>query len=134
MQTEFLFVYGTLMSLFNNSMAQYLRNNSWLINNGYFNGYLFDLGNFPGAVYNSQVKSKVYGEVYQVNRIEEVLKTLDNYEGVDDPNFNIYKRKIIPVNINKKIINATTYVYIKPFASFKKIESGNYSEYLKEKS
>ena len=134
MQSGFIFVYGTLMSEFNNPMAQLLRKTSVFIGKGYFNGLIFDLGNFPGAIYVAKEKNKVHGEIYQTDTISNVLKTLDKYEGIDDPYFDLYERKLLPITTNTKVINAETYTLKRTYTSSIKIENGDYLQYLKTKS
>ena len=130
MHNCFLFTYGTLMTAFNNPMAVFLRKNSKFIGKCYFKGLLFDLGHYPGAIYDPYQKSKVHGELYQIDNSNKVFKVLDEYEGIGDFHFDLYKREITPININNEVINAEAYIYNKPSNSLKVIETGDYTMYL----
>jgi len=132
MVPPYLFVYGTLMSTFNNPMALYLRKNARLKAKGHFNGLLFDLGNYPGAVYKSDSMHTVLGEVYQLSKEEAIFNILDVYEGINDPDFNLYERVIIPVNINNKVYNNFVYL-LRKIPGDPIIESGDYNLYINTK-
>ena len=133
MKPVYLFTYGTLMSGFNNSMALYLRKNAQLIAKAYFNGLMFDLGSYPGAIYESDTTHKVHGEVYQLLTNNDVIfEILDVYEGINDPYFNLYERKVIPVNVNNNVYNNFVYLLREtPRASI--IDSGDYNFYINNK-
>ncbi len=133
MKPVYLFTYGTLMSGFNNSMALYLRKNAQLIAKARFNGLLFDLGSYPGAIYQEDSKHKVFGEVYQLSSNSNVIfEILDVYEGINDPDFNLYERKVIPVNVNNTVYNNFVYLLREtPKASL--INGGDYNLYINDK-
>lgn len=132
MEPLYLFVYGTLMSTFNNPMAIYLRKNALLIGKGYFNGFLFDFGNYPGAVYKSDSTEKVIGEMYQLSNDDVIFKILDIYEGINDPDFNLYERNVIPVNVDNKVYNNYVYV-LKKTPEVLLINGGDYNLYINDK-
>lgn len=132
MRPVYLFVYGTLMSTFNNPMALYLRKNARLIGKGHFNGLLFDFGNYPGAVYKSDSTDKVIGEMYQLSNDDVIFNILDIYEGISDPDFNLYERNVIPVNIDNKVYNNFVYI-LKKTPEALLINGGDYNLYLNSK-
>lgn len=133
MEPVYLFVYGTLMSTFNNPMALYLRKNARLIGKGHFNGFLFDLGSYPGAIHEPGSIHKVMGEMYQLSNDDNaIFKMLDIYEGINDSDFNLYERNVIPVNIDNKAYN--NYVYIlKKTPEALLINGGDYNLYINDK-
>ena len=120
------------MSGFNNPMALYLRKNARLTAKGHFNGLLFDMGSYPGAVYKPDSIHKVFGEVYQVSDDDVIFKKLDIYEGINDPDFNLYERNIIPVIINHKVYNNFVYV-LKKTPEVSLINGGDYNLYINKK-
>lgn len=131
MTPVYLFVYGTLMSGFNNPMALYLRENARLKAKGCFDGLLFDFGSYPGAIYKPGSIQKVHGEVYQLSNEDVIFAILDIYEGLDDPDFNLYEKAIIPVHVNNKVYNNYVYLLKKtPEASL--IDSGDYDFHINE--
>jgi gamma-glutamylcyclotransferase (GGCT)/AIG2-like uncharacterized protein YtfP len=117
-----LFVYGTLLSASKHPMAHYLRQNSQLIGPGFFPGLLYDLGMYPGAVYDPNTENFVHGEIYLFPEpaAENRLRTLDDYEG------NEYNRIVVPVKTADGFINCWTYVFNQPTASWPRIASGRY--------
>lgn len=121
------------MSTFNNPMALYLRKNARLTAKGHFMGLLFDLGSYPGAIYKSDSIHKVLGEMYQLQIDDDVIfKVLDIYEGINDPDFNLYERNVIPVNIDNKVYNNFVYV-LKKSPEVSLINGGDYNLYTNDK-
>ena len=57
---KYLFVYGSLMN-YDNEFAIYLNNNSRSYTKGNFNGLLYDMGEYPGAIFNKNTTYLVYG-------------------------------------------------------------------------
>ena len=80
--TDLLFVYGTLMNNIQSNIAGYLHQNSDFVGEGSLQGRLYDLGNYPGAIYDMQADSRVYGHMFRIFDPENMLKRLDFYEGI----------------------------------------------------
>ncbi|GAB3895376.1 hypothetical protein GCM10028803_11830 [Larkinella knui] len=99
-------------------MAHTLRQNSRLIGPGFFPGLVYDLGTYPGAVYDPSSGSHVHGEIYSVP--ETLLPTLDEYEGDE------YVRTIVPVETATGFIDCLVYLFNQPTDSFPPIASGRY--------
>jgi gamma-glutamylcyclotransferase (GGCT)/AIG2-like uncharacterized protein YtfP len=91
----YLFVYGTLKSHFDNDFAKYLRQHAELVGEGHVIGRLFLLGWYPGLVLDAD-GYEVKGEVYNINdQVEEdLLKKIDEYEGVEQGDYRRLKRKV----------------------------------------
>ncbi|MGM9512157.1 gamma-glutamylcyclotransferase family protein [Larkinella sp. GY13] len=117
-----LFVYGTLLSASKHPMAQDLRQKAQLLGPAFFPGRLYDLGTYPGAVYDPIAQTNVYGEVYSFT--ESVWKreqeTLDDYEG------NEYVRAIVPVQTDDGLVDCWMYLFKPPTDSLPLIASGRY--------
>lgn len=129
--TEFLFVYGTLLKQSNLQIASYLESNSIVVSEGSFHGVLYDIGEYPGAVFIPESKTKVHGIILQIFNPIDTLKKLDVYEetGFEFDQPNEYLRKKIPVNtINGKTMECWTYLYNHPIENKKQITSGRYFE------
>lgn len=129
MNTNFIFVYGLLKSIYDNEPARFVRKHCQLVDKGYFSGKLFDIGTYPGAIYDPESGLAVHGEVYWVTGNQLELETfLDHFEGVglefEKPNE--YKREIIPVTTGNKILNASCYLYNWNLDRAKLIASGRY--------
>lgn len=128
--TEFLFTYGTLMHGFSNPFAQRLHSLSTWEGAGTFPGSLYKISWYPGAIYDENADSQVYGEIYRLEEKEILLKELDEYEDVlEDEIQSLYLRKIIPVRIqNGSLLSCWVYLYNQDLSSLQKIESGNFRD------
>jgi len=123
---EFLFVYGTLLEP-ENPVGQLLRSNAEYYADGYFQGKLYDLGDYPGALESKNPKDKVFGSVFIVRKPETVFPVLDDYEEVGDqfPAPNEYTRKMIQVfTTNTELIYCHVYLFNRSVDCFRQIESG----------
>jgi gamma-glutamylcyclotransferase (GGCT)/AIG2-like uncharacterized protein YtfP len=129
-----IFVYGTLMGIFSNQYARLLQEEASLIGTATIPGHLFDLGLYPGALYDEKSKNKIHGEVYEFAGNKIVLE-LDFYEGnwekLKTPNEFI--RKSIPVFFDNDWTDCWFYQYNLDYRSYPLIKSGNYAQYLKGK-
>ena len=126
-----LFVYGTLRNGFENEYAQLLQKQAKVVGMGYFFGFLYDLGQYPGAVYDPAGTYRVFGDIILLQD-EKILDILDAYEGVDAwaPPPHEYKREIVEVFKDDQILPCWTYLYNFPVQSLKKISSGDYLQYI----
>ncbi len=127
--SDYLFVYGTLRPGFDNAFAQYLRQRSRYVGEGSFPGLLYDLGNYPGAVYQDDSATLVVGSIYDISKNRDAILTyLDYYEGVG-PEFEApteYIRTIIPVISNDNTFASWIYIYNHPTNGKPLILSGDY--------
>jgi gamma-glutamylcyclotransferase (GGCT)/AIG2-like uncharacterized protein YtfP len=128
-----LFVYGTLMNNIQSVIADFLHHNSDFVGEGYFSGKLYDLGSYPGAVYDMQVHSWVYGHVFKLHDPKNMLKRLDLYEGISllQPDKNEYRRALVPVDVKKELLDCWVYLYNFTTEGLKEIPDGHYLNYLK---
>lgn len=85
--TPYLFVYGTLMSTASGGLGggerERLAKTATLVAPAAFQGRLFDLGNYPGAIDTPDGEAAVAGEVWKFKAKEPDFAWLDDYEGVD---------------------------------------------------
>ncbi|WP_207422082.1 gamma-glutamylcyclotransferase family protein [Desertivirga brevis] len=130
--TQLLFVYGTLL-LPENMYARFLLENATLCSPGKFPGELFDLGAYPGAVINYDKDEFVFGKIFKMNDPDQILETLDDYEGLGEANCE-YERIIIEVSTTDGAVQCYSYIYVHPTSSKTKIEGGNYLRYLENKA
>jgi len=124
---KLLFVYGTLLQP-GNEFSDYLSKNSKKISQGKFSGKLYDLGQYPGAVYLPGSGSFVHGTVVSINNIPEVLQRLDYYEGIGSANCE-YKRDIIEIETNEGKLRCWVYLYILKEDGLALIPEGDYLKY-----
>lgn len=129
MESNYLFVYGTLLKDFDSYMSKFLQKNAEFVGEGYFLGKLFEISWYPGAIQSTHPNDKVYGHIFKILEPEKTFKILDDYEGIGDTgeHANEYKRVLIDANIsNTEIIKTWVYIYNLPTAHLKHIPSGKY--------
>jgi gamma-glutamylcyclotransferase (GGCT)/AIG2-like uncharacterized protein YtfP len=122
-----LFVYGTLLDD-KNEFGNYLKNNCTFYQNGRFNGRLYDIGDYPGAVYQPEFDGFVNGSIFVINSAEKTLKILDDYEGFgeEQPQPNEFIRELIEVKTDGAPISCWVYLYSLPVDGKRQIISGKY--------
>ena len=127
-----LFVYGTLRKNFENQYATLLQKKSKYLGNGYFFGLLYDIGYYPGAVYEPECNDKVFGDIVLFNH-KEVLEILDDYEGVNalDLQSCEFRREVVTVFMEGQPVSCWTYLYNHPVHHLKRIHSGDYLQFLR---
>lgn len=129
MNTEYLFVYGTLQEVVDNDMSRFLLRNSQPLAKGYFNGVLYRISWFPGAVLSTKTLDKVYGTIFKLNSAEFVFKTLDTYEGYDvnSPKTSLFRRTLITAYLEDDTeIKTWVYVFNQSVSNDKRIFSGDF--------
>ncbi|MCC8410080.1 gamma-glutamylcyclotransferase [Mucilaginibacter sp. UR6-1] len=124
-----LFVYGTLL-ITNNTFGAYLQSHCRLLTKGRVKGILYDAGEYPGAIINNS-GNYIYGHIYSINKPDNVLPILDDYEGIsiNEPLPHEYLRLLIPVETDAGMINCWMYVYNWPVDGLKVIDGGDYLVY-----
>jgi gamma-glutamylcyclotransferase (GGCT)/AIG2-like uncharacterized protein YtfP len=133
MINEFLFVYGTLLDV-DNEFGRYLNNNAIIIGTGRFKGRLFDIGEYPGAIIDTENGYPITGSICKLNNTE-ALKVLDDYEGFgphqDQPN--LFTRKLLPVETSDGVVDCWGYLYNLPIDGLAEIFSGDYLYFVDQK-
>ena len=124
---KYLFIYGSLMDEAN-EFGAYLQQNSSHVAEGHFNGLLYDMGEYPGAVYAPDAITKVYGEIRLLNNPADALKIIDEYEGYgpDEVQPNLFIRHLIAVQTGINNIICWVYLYNLGTEAYKQILSGKY--------
>ena len=113
------------MQGFDNPYARRLRLSSKYLGKGYFNGKLFRVEWYPGALYEPGAPTQVHGEIYQLSS-PEILKDLDEYEDVlEDEAASLYVRRVVPVrNSQEVVIPCWVYLYNKSISELPLIADG----------
>ncbi|GAB2599461.1 gamma-glutamylcyclotransferase family protein [Spirosoma areae] len=130
---DFLIVYGTLRPPFDNLFAQYLRQRGRCVGEGTFTGQVFDMGSYPGAIYQEACAAHVCGTVFDIsNQKAAILTYLDYYEGVGEgfEHPTEFVRAIVPVQFNEQIADCWVYLYNLPTEAKPIVESGNYAQHI----
>jgi gamma-glutamylcyclotransferase (GGCT)/AIG2-like uncharacterized protein YtfP len=118
---NYLFVYGTLRKEVQHPMHNVLTQCATYIGMGTFQGKLYDLGCYPGAVPSPEQCDRVIGEIYKLQPPARVFANLDDYEG------RLFRREPLPVwqpAGNK--VTAWVYLYRGPTSESKRIAGGDY--------
>lgn len=124
---NYLFVYGSLLDN-DNEFGHYLKNNSRCISKGSFTGLLYDMGEYPGAIYDAAANNKVFGDVVLLNSNPGILNIIDEYEGYGDtqPQPYLFVRKLLPIQTLTGTLNCWVYLYNLPVTGHRQITSGRY--------
>ncbi len=129
---DHLFVYGTLRQVSQAPMSRVLASHSEYLDEGFIQGKLYDVGEYPAAILSTNKEHRVLGEIYKINN-NGLLKELDDYEGCSEAESapHEYKRVKVEVKMSNKLrINAWMYAFNKPVKDLYLIESGDYMSYL----
>lgn len=131
---NFLFVYGTLQQSAN-PFGLHLAEHSTKITLGKFRGRLFDIGPYPGAIYDDMANTYVQGSVLSLHHLAGTLNLLDEYEGFGSTEAqpNEFVRELIDVECSSGTLQCWAYLYNLPVCDFTHIESGDYLQYISKK-
>ncbi|MDO7173323.1 gamma-glutamylcyclotransferase [Mariniflexile sp. AS56] len=129
MTSDFLFVYGTLLKDFESYMSKFLERNSEFVGVGSFQGNLFEISWYPGAILSDNPNHRVHGHVFKILNAEKTFKVLDDYEGIGDTgeHANEYTRTLIEAKLDtQEPVKTWVYTYNNSTENLKQIGSGNY--------
>jgi gamma-glutamylcyclotransferase (GGCT)/AIG2-like uncharacterized protein YtfP len=136
MNSDRLFVYGTLMRDFDHPMAQLLSRSADFIGEACCRGRLYLVKHYPGMVPSDSADEFVFGELYRLKQPEPLLREFDMYEacgeGFAEPTE--YIRRLLPVTLgdgaadNPSTSEAWTYLYNWPVTQLPRITSGRFME------
>jgi gamma-glutamylcyclotransferase (GGCT)/AIG2-like uncharacterized protein YtfP len=129
MTSDLLFVYGTLMRDFDHPMAQLLAANADFLGQAQCRGRLYLVKHYPGLVLSDDASDVVYGELYRLRAVDDLLREFDMYEacgeGFAEPTQ--YVRQMLSVTLpDGARREAWTYIYNWPVAGLAWIESGRF--------
>lgn len=135
-ETEYLFVYGTLMKQYReNPFLETLTNYATFLSTAFTTGKLFLVDFYPGMV-ESDTFEFVYGEKYKIHDAKALFEILDAYEDYDpfDVERSLFVRKkvLIYENVKSPAVWAWTYIFNRQTALLRKIESGNFMDFVSE--
>ncbi len=132
MNPDTIFVYGTLRRDANNKMHQLLAKHAEFVDDAIYQGRLYRIDTYPGAVPSDDPNDRVQGEVYWFHQADAVLPLLDRYEefGSEFSEPNEFIRKKQPVLLkNGRIVTAWVYVYNHSTENLERIEPANFTHY-----
>lgn len=124
---DYLFAYGTLKLGFVPPYLSEIAAKMDFIGEGFVHGTLYDLGEYSGAILEFATDKKIHGCVYNLCDESEILRVLDEYEGIS-PNQteeSLFIRKRTKIFLqNEEIIDGWIYEYNQSVDSASIIESG----------
>jgi gamma-glutamylcyclotransferase (GGCT)/AIG2-like uncharacterized protein YtfP len=122
-----LFVYGTLLNS-DNSYGAYLQQHCILLQSGKFRGRLYNAGEYPGAVIDSDADQYVHGSIYLMDEPDKILEFIDDYEGFGDDQEqpNLFLRVLSIIETTDGSMECWVYVYNLPIDGLLLIKSGRY--------
>ena len=114
-----------------NEFGRYLKQHAIIYKPGKFKGKLYDIGEYPGAVYLPDTDYKVHGIIIKLNDADETLKYIDDYEGFGENQLqpNLFIRKWLTVQTDNKNVKCWVYLYNHSTTQLKQIISGDYLSY-----
>lgn len=116
--SEFLFVYGTLMSRaatdYGRDMRERLHRETRNFGPATIQGRLYDLGSYPGVTTSDDPGEVVHGEVLRLADAQAVFIWLDAYEGIVAGRAdNEYARVLAPARLHGgTLVSAHVYRYL----------------------
>jgi len=133
-----IFFYGTLLSCLrkkSNLFSVEQEKELIFLGNGSISGKLYYNGDYPCFIF-SENQTKVTGELYKIKKSSFLLPLLDHYEDYFPENLqnSLFIRRERPVFFEKEFIFSDVYEWNRPFATLRQIKSGNYLQFLKQKS
>lgn len=131
MDSDYLFVYGSLLKQANNIMSTYLSEKSDFVGEAHMHGRLFMVEYYPGAIYEPDSNQLVRGDLFKLIHKESIFKVLDNYEEFveGDLENSVFVRKIIPVKRDDEWLSSWAYVYNQDHSNCQPILSGDFLRY-----
>jgi gamma-glutamylcyclotransferase (GGCT)/AIG2-like uncharacterized protein YtfP len=129
MTSDLLFVYGTLMRGYEHPMARLLSANADFLGEASCCGRLYKVKHYPGLVLSNDAADVVFGELYRLRAVDDLLREFDMYEacgeGFAEPTQ--YVRGMLKVALaDGTVSEAWTYIYNWPVAGLSRIESGRF--------
>lgn len=131
---DYIFVYGTLLSHFKSPIERRLCRQAKFIDQGYINGKLYDLGNYPGFIPSNDSNEKVFGEIYQFSCYAPLLDHLDVYEGYDANGLEKSLFQRIRLSAEQKTgdkLSVWSYAFLGQVSDKCRIWNGNYAMYTR---
>ncbi len=134
MQTEYLFVYGTLRRAFKHPLLKVLNQDAVFISEATFQGTLFRINEYPGAIASDNPMDIVYGEAYVLKNANNVLTLLDEYEECSSafpiPTEYLRSQRLVNLNHHDSVV-AWLYLYNRNTSHLTQIPSGDFIKSLK---
>lgn len=130
--SAYLFVYGTLLpERVPYGVADAVKRLRY-VGRASTQGRLYDLGEYPGAILDVDSRMKIMGRVFALPEGEDVLKSLDEYEGFNpqDRESSLFAREQATIKLEDgQSLLCWIYVYNRDVGRAKLISDGDYLKY-----
>jgi gamma-glutamylcyclotransferase (GGCT)/AIG2-like uncharacterized protein YtfP len=129
MDDRHLFVYGTLLSSFENEFARLLAQAATLLGRARIPARLYRFDHYPAAVLSAVPGDWVFGELYRLDAPASTLAVLDAYEDTGpagEPPALFHRTGTIATLDDSTRFSAWVYVYNRPISGSRRILSGDY--------
>jgi gamma-glutamylcyclotransferase (GGCT)/AIG2-like uncharacterized protein YtfP len=126
---EHFFFYGTLIPEFAPLHLRDKLAELQFVADGSAHGTLYDLGAYPGAVFDETSPTIVFGRIFQAPAADRILAALDRYEGYDPTSAegSEYIRRRLPIALEDgATIDCWVYEYNGSLAAASIIPAGRY--------
>jgi gamma-glutamylcyclotransferase (GGCT)/AIG2-like uncharacterized protein YtfP len=132
--SDYLFVYGTLLSELKHEMGEKLLQHAELLGSASCQGKLYRIAWYPGLVNSKFDKYKVDGELYKMHDAQALFLILDEYEGIhpEYPTEGEYRRVLRSVTFEDSTIESWVYIYQGKVVGLRWIKSGDFLADLKQ--
>lgn len=133
MADEYLFVYGTLRQGGGSPLQTLLAECAVYVDDAHFQGKLYRIDYYPGAVASLRTADRIRGEIYLLSRPEVILPQLDEYEacapGYPDPTEYVRCQRTLQLDSGPQV-EAWIYLFNRPVEGFSEIVSGDFLQPL----
>lgn len=121
-----LFVYGSLMRGMSSNAKLAKLPGARRVGRGWIRGRLLDLEKYPGVVRSPE--SRVFGELWEVARRPNVLRELDQYEGIfpEQRHHSLFERRRVRVHLGESTLTAWAYFLVKRPKAAAVIQEGDW--------
>lgn len=124
LSASLLFVYGSLMRAENGAFHFLLKGRAEFVGTGSFQGKLYRIAHYPGAVASVNPGDRVFGETYKIRNAAALFAELDRYE-LCSPGFPApreYRRRQAPFLLTGGAsVLAWLYLYNRPVSGLKRL-------------
>ncbi len=98
-----VFVYGTLMRGFDHPMSKLLSSGADFLGEASCRGRLYMVAHYPGLLHSDEANDVVFGELFRLRNVDELMAALDDYESVGPghPQPDLYLRERIAVTLGR---------------------------------
>lgn len=125
---QYLFVYGTLKRGSRSHARLSKENGARFRSAARIRAELYRLDGeeYPGAVLTSAPNRFVKGDLFVLENPQEILRGLDEFEGVDE---GLFRRQLVDVWARGRRVKAWAYLYARPLTNAALIPAGIYSSH-----